>query len=70
VRGENGPDGSTAETFGNITMEREALTLNNLAMAMAAKNSRRRHQRQPIMKRSNRKEGPSALSRRCPICSS
>ena len=33
MRGENGPDGSTAETFGNITMEREALTLNNLAMA-------------------------------------
>jgi propionate CoA-transferase len=31
--------GSTADTFGNMTMEREALTLNNLAMAMAAKNS-------------------------------
>ncbi|CAH2604580.1 Acyl CoA:acetate/3-ketoacid CoA transferase [Rhodovastum atsumiense] len=31
--------GSTADTFGNITMEREALLLNNLAMAMAAKNS-------------------------------
>jgi len=31
--------GSTADTFGNITMEREPLTLSNLAMAMAAKNS-------------------------------
>ncbi len=31
--------GTTADTMGNISMEREPLTLNNLAMAMAAKNS-------------------------------
>ncbi len=31
--------GSTSDPDGNITMEREALTLDNLALAMAAKNS-------------------------------
>lgn len=31
--------GTTADTAGNVTMERESLTLDNLAMAMAAKNS-------------------------------
>ena len=31
--------GTTADPMGNITMEKEPPTLNNLAMAMAAKNS-------------------------------
>ncbi|MEZ0312037.1 MAG: acyl CoA:acetate/3-ketoacid CoA transferase [Myxococcota bacterium] len=31
--------GTTADPYGNVSMEREALTLDNLAMAMAAKNS-------------------------------